>query len=84
MGWRMNKEAIVHPDTQKRVRSIINRIMIEKQLNLKALQKESGVGFNSVHEFVMKNGDVGITVMRKLLGFVLHHGYNLNDIIFKG
>lgn len=71
---------ILHP-VQERVRQLLGRVVIEKNLSRGELALQAQMSTNTLNVFINKKEMLGELAMKKLVKFLLKNGYTIEDIM---
>lgn len=77
----MDIQLLIHPDIQDRVRSLILRVMIEKNINRQQLSSSCKVGSAIISRFLGGHQNIGQNGMRRFAHFLVSNGYTVEQIL---
>lgn len=76
----MDLDTLIKPEMQNRVREMISRMMIERNMTLKQVAIESLISMTMAYHFFNNRRRAGKEVMKRLAHFLLKNGYTLEQI----
>ena len=75
------RDKLMLPETKKRIRELIERILIERGLRLMDVALESKSSYRTVYMFFNAPEKIGVNSMSKLAHFITKNGYKLEDFV---
>jgi hypothetical protein len=75
----MNIEDLLSPAMQEKIRYLVGKVMIEKNMIAKEVLAETKITYTPYFNFLKKGKLAGEKVVRAFAYFVVSHGYKLEE-----
>jgi hypothetical protein len=75
----MLRKDLLDPAMQQKIRLLVSKIMIEDNLDCKAVLAYTGLSYTPYYEFILAGKLRGEKVVRAFAHFVVKHGYKLEE-----